>query len=100
MIMKKMNVGASMKSFPRNPVPRMMMTPPKHRTMRIMIEPRNSLTGWARTWRVLTLLYLRRILSVTESKRASIFFSALKALIIRSPPRVSSICDIVSLQSD
>ena len=43
------SVGASMKSLPRKPVPRMMMTPPKHRTMRIIIVPRNSLTGCART---------------------------------------------------
>ena len=64
----------------------------------IITVPRNSLTGWAEACRVFTRFTFRRIRSVTESKRADIFFSALNALTMRRPPRVSSTWDIVSLQ--
>ena len=72
--------------------------PPNQSTIIIIIVPRNSLIGWANAWRVDTLAVFLLTASVMLSKRLFIFFSAMKALMTRSPPRVSSTCDMVSLQ--
>ena len=63
----------------------------------IMTVPRNSLTGWAVAWRMLTRATFRRIRSVTSWKRRRMVPSALNALITRRPPRVSSTWLMVSL---
>ena len=60
--------------------------------------PRNSLIGWARTWRVDTLAVFLLTASVIPSNLSSIFFSAMNAFTTRRPPRVSSTWDIRSLQ--
>ena len=73
--------------------------PPNHNTITIMTVPRNSLMGWASCCRLFTLITLSRCLSLTSAKRSFIFSSAQKALIMRSPPRVSSTWLIVSLHS-
>ena len=49
---------------------------------------------------MVTRFSLRRMAPVTPSKRPDMPFSALKALMMRRPPRVSSTCDMVSLQRD
>ena len=73
--------------------------PPNHNTMTIITVPRNSLMGWASCWRMFTFMMLLRNSEFTLSKRSFIFSSAQKALMIRSPPRVSSTWLMVSLHS-
>ena len=89
-----MNIGASIVDFP----PR-INAPPNHSTIIISTVPRNSLIGWARDWRMVTRLFFLLIASVTLSNLSDIFFSAMNALMMRRPPRVSSTCAITSLQS-
>ena len=87
-----MNAGAEIGDFsPR------MSVPPNHSTITITHVPRNSLTGCAIAWRMVTRMVALRSSLLTLRKRADIFFSARKALTMRRPPSVSSICDIVSL---
>ena len=71
--------------------------PPNHNTMTMSIVPRNSLIGCAICWRMLTRLMVLRYRLLDSVKRVFIFFSALKALMMRRPPSVSSSCDIKSL---
>ena len=73
--------------------------PPNHSTITIMTVPRNSLMGWASCCRLFTLITLLRCRSLTSAKRSFIFSSAQKALMMRSPPSVSSTWLIVSLHS-
>ena len=87
-------MGASMVDFP----PRIRV-PPNHSTIMISTVPRNSLIGWARDWRIVTRLLFFLIASLTLSNLSDIFLSAMKALMMRSPPRVSSTWAITSLQS-
>ena len=88
-----MNEGASITAWsPR------MRVPPNQSTMAIITEPSSSLTGWALDWRIATRVFLLRIASVMAPNLEDIFFSARKALIILSPPRVSSTWLMVSLQ--
>src|SRR5574344_2287488 len=91
--MYAMNEGASMTEW----LPRIRV-PPNQRTIAIIMDPRSSLTGCALDWRIATLLSLERMDSVTFSNLEVIFFSARNALMMRSPPRVSSTWLIVSLQ--
>lgn len=64
--------------------------PPNHRTITIIMVPRNSDMGWAAFWRMtISFMPLRNSL-FTKMKRFSILCSAMNALIIRRPPRVSS----------
>ena len=88
-----MKVGASMTALSPS-----IRVPPNHSTIAISIEPSSSLTGCALDWRMATRLFFILICSVMPSKRELIFFSARKALIILSPPRVSSTWLMVSLQ--
>ena len=88
-----MKVGASMKLWSVR-----MSVPPNTSTTQMSTVPRNSLTGWARAWRVFTREALRRMAPVTLAKRSLIFFSAVKAFTTRRPPRVSSTWLMVSLQ--
>ena len=76
----------------------MIITPPTQSTIINIMVPRNSHTGWAVACRTLTRASLRRIRSVMSWKRRRMVFSALKALITRRPPKVSSTWLIVSLQ--
>jgi len=71
--------------------------PPNQRTKTISKVPRNSLIGWANVCRVATLLDASRSSLLHFVKRSTILSSAIKALIIRNPPKVSSSWDIVSL---
>jgi len=71
--------------------------PPNHNTTTISNVPKNSLIGCANAWRMATLLVASRNSLLHSVKRFIIFCSAIKALIIRSPPKVSSSWDIVSL---
>ena len=89
-----MNIGASIIEWPLR-----IKVPPKNRAMVIRTVPRNSLTGWARACRIVTLLVFLRIASVTPSNLVDIFFSAMKAFITLSPPSVSSTWDITSLHN-
>ena len=79
--------------------PPSIKAPPNHSTIMIRTVPRNSLIGWASDWRIVTLLFFLLMASVTLSNLSDIFFSAMNALMMRSPPRVSSTCAITSLQS-
>ena len=87
-----MNVGASMGEWSEK-----MSVPPYQRTMTMTHVPRNSLMGWADAWRTATLLEAVRNSLVLRSKRWRILRSAVKALMMRIPPRVSSSWAIVSL---
>ena len=86
-----MNVG------PLSPLPLSTNIPPNHITMTIISVPRNSLMGWAICWRVFTRRTCSRYSELMRSKRRFILSSAQKALIMRSPPSVSSTWLIVSL---
>ena len=88
-----MKIGASIIECPLR-----MSVPPKNKAIVISTVPRNSLTGWARACRMVTLLVFFLIASVTPSKRLDIFFSAMNALTTLNPPRVSSTWDMTSLQ--
>ncbi len=71
--------------------------PPNHNTSTISRVPRNSLIGCARAWRVATRFVALRNSLLHCVKRSIIFCSAMKALIMRRPPNVSSSWVIVSL---
>ena len=70
--------------------------PPNHSTITMMIVPKNSDIGWAAFCLIAIALASRRYSSLMLTKRCDIFFSAMKALMIRSPPSVSSSCASMS----
>ena len=74
-----------------------MSVPPNQSTIIIITVPRNSLRGWARDCLVATLLeaFLSSLLTLVNLP--TILSSAMNALMMRSPPSVSSSWDIVSL---
>ena len=71
--------------------------PPNHSTATIRMVPKNSLIGCAIAWRIATLFVASRSSLLHLVKRLIILSSAIKALMMRKPPSVSSNCDIVSL---
>ena len=86
-----MKVEASMEElFPR------IREPPNQSTMTIKMVPRNSLMGCANAWRMDTRLVASRYSLLHLLNRSIIFFSAVKALMTRRPPSVSSSCAMVS----
>ena len=90
-----MNVLASMALLPEN-----MSVPPNHSTTTIIHVPKNSLTGCAADCRMATFIAADRYSLFTRVNRSSIFFSATNALMMRSPPRVSSMMLSPSLHFD
>ncbi len=62
--------------------------------MAMAVVPRNSLMGWARFWRRVMRLERRKYTSFSALKRPRTLSSALKALMMRRPPRHSSMFDI------
>ena len=68
-----------------------MSVPPYHSTATMMNVPRNSDTGWASMY--LRFIFMKVFLTVSfiSSNLAETLCSALNALMILSPPRVSSI---------
>ena len=74
--------------------------PPTQSTMMMSTVPRNSLIGCAICWRMFTRCTASRYSLLMFEKRVFILSSAQNAFTMRSPPSVSSTCDIVSLQSD
>ena len=62
----------------------------------MMMVPRNSDMGWAALWRMTMAFMPLRNSSLMLMKRCSIFCSAMKALMMRRPPSVSSSCASMS----
>ena len=71
--------------------------PPNQRTTIIIIDPRNSLTGCASACRIATLDVVRLSSLLVCRNLSFILSSAMNALMILSPPSVSSSWDMVSL---
>ena len=67
--------------------------PPYHKMHSTAVMPRASDTGEARSLLLLALFFRWYIASFSDSNLSSIFFSALKALMMRMPPRVSSMVE-------
>ena len=77
-----------------------MSAPPNHSTITMTHVPRNSLMGWAEVWRITIWFIAVRKSLLILIKRCSILLSAMKALMMRKPPSVSSSCDMISPHCD
>ena len=87
-----MNVEASIGAFSLR-----ISVPPNQRTIMIMMDPRSSLTGCADACLMATLLDAFLYWLAVLANLSFILSSAMNALIILRPPRVSSSCAMVSL---